>query len=312
MGTEHTSDAEILIRHEGYTARIAPLGASLRGFWCELADGSAHDIVTSYSGAEAKVGAQGDVMIPFPGRIKDAQYEFDGRYHHMEANDKDGPNAIHGFVRGVPWNITYQSLSEARFALDMHDHSHVGYPFSLRAEISYGVSENGLTCGYKVTNMGSGRAPVAVGFHPYFVVGAGSIDDWTLELPMSSVLEFVNLIPTGRVLSVENTPYDFRSPRKIGSTCLDNCFVNPARDKDGRVKVRLSNDGGTALTVWADSSMNYIVLFSGETLPKSHQRQSLAIEPMTCGSDAFNHPDWGLVTLAPGDTTAGAWGVLPV
>jgi galactose mutarotase-like enzyme len=30
---------------------------------------------------------------------------------------------------------------------------------------------------------------------------------------------------------------------------------------------------------------------------------------MTCGSDAFNHPEWGLRTLAPGETLAGSWGV---
>ena len=90
---------------------------------------------------------------------------------------------------------------------------------------------------------------------------------------------------------------------------LDNCFVNPIRDSDGLLRIRLTNNDGVNLTVWADGSLNYIVVFSGETLPDSHRRRSLAIEPMTCGSDAFNHPEWGLLSLAPGESAAGAWGV---
>jgi aldose 1-epimerase len=61
--------------------------------------------------------------------------------------------------------------------------------------------------------------------------------------------------------------------------------------------------------VWMDEAFEYVVLYSGDPLPESHRRRALAIEPMTCGSDAFNHPSWGLVSLAPGGTLTGAWGV---
>ncbi len=63
------------------------------------------------------------------------------------------------------------------------------------------------------------------------------------------------------------------------------------------------------LTVWMDDAFNYVVLYSGDPLPETHRRRSLAIEPMTCASDAFNHPEWGLVRLEPGRTFAGSWGV---
>jgi aldose 1-epimerase len=60
-----------------------------------------------------------------------------------------------------------------------------------------------------------------------------------------------------------------------------------------------------------DASFGYVVLYSGDPLPETHRRRSLAIEPMTCGTDAFNHPEWGLVTLSPGAIFKGAWGVTP-
>jgi aldose 1-epimerase len=63
------------------------------------------------------------------------------------------------------------------------------------------------------------------------------------------------------------------------------------------------------LTIWLDASFSYVVLYSGDPLPDDHRRKSLAIEPMTCGSDAFNHPAWGLMTLAPAQTLTATWGV---
>ena len=64
-----------------------------------------------------------------------------------------------------------------------------------------------------------------------------------------------------------------------------------------------------AVTVWMDAAFEYVGLYSGDPLPDDHRRKSLAIEPMTCGADAFNHAEWGLVTLVPGETLAGTWGV---
>ena len=58
-----------------------------------------------------------------------------------------------------------------------------------------------------------------------------------------------------------------------------------------------------------DAAFDYVVFYSGDPLPAAHRRRSLAIEPMTCASDAFNHPEWGLVALVPGQTFSGAWGV---
>jgi aldose 1-epimerase len=306
-------DTEIVLRHADLRLRVSPYGASLRGMWRETADGTAVDIVTGYSGANNKAGGQGDVLIPFPGRVAGGRYNFGGRSYQMPTNDKDGPNAIHGFLRTVVWNITGQTESEISFTTPLHADAAPGYPFSLRAAVTYALGDAGLTCRFTVTNTGNEPAPVAAGFHPYFTVGSEHIDGDTLRLPFASVLEFENLIPTGCVLPVDGTPLDFRAPRQIGAVALNHCFLHPTRDPDGLARVTLSapEGDGRAVTVWMDRAFDYVVVYSGDPMPETHRRRALAIEPMTGASDAFNHPDWGLATLAPGATLTGTWGVTP-
>ena len=53
------------------------------------------------------------------------------------------------------------------------------------------------------------------------------------------------------------------------------------------------------------------MVFTGDALPEpERRRQGLAVEPMTCAPNAFNSGD-GLLTLAPGETFRGQWGIEP-
>ena len=310
MPTENP-DEEILLSAGEYRLKVAPFGASLRGFWRETDAGERTEIVTGYTGAKGKVGGQGDVLIPFPGRVRDGHYEFGGQTFEMERNDKDGPNAIHGFLRLKVWEVKEQTESGVTFAITLDLDARPGYPFALRATVAYEVdASEGLTCRFTVDNVGDKSAPAAAGFHPYFTVGSERIDTDTLTLPFAATLEFENLLPTGTVLPVEETPLDFRTPRPIGKVAFNTCFLHPQRDADGLIRIGLTApDTGRAITVWMDQAFDYVVLYSGDPLPETHRRRALAIEPMTCGSDGFNHPEWGLVTLAPGEMFSGSWGV---
>ncbi|MES2460058.1 MAG: hypothetical protein V4671_05700, partial [Armatimonadota bacterium] len=304
-------DAEIILSLGDLRLRVSPFGAALRGLWRENAEGDVESIITGYSGAKAKVGGQGDVLIPFPGRVREGRYTFENHTYQMERNDKDGPNAIHGFLRLVTWEIVEQSEVEAMFAVSLEANAHPGYPFALRVTVRYTLNDSGMTCRFTVANAGEQTAPVGAGFHPYFTVGSEQIDADTLQVPFESILEFdPGILPTGRVFSVEGTPLDFREPRSIGNTAFNTCYLNPVRDSAGHLVIRLASSGvSRRLGIWMDEAFNYVVLYSGDPLPESHRRRSLAIEPMTCGSDAFNHEQWGLVALPPGQTMSGSWGV---
>jgi len=291
---------------------VSAYGASLRGL-TRGEGASAKTIVTSYVGAANKIGGQGDVLIPYPGRVNHGTYTFEGQQYQLPLNDKEGPNSIHGFLRSVIWNVVEQTTDTVTFEtiLDGAEYGSKGFPFSLDVRVSYAVSADGMTCSYTVMNTGEQTAPFAAGFHPYFTVGSNTIDNDILHVPFTGKLEFNDdLIPTGVVLPVEGTEFDFVNPRAIGKVEINACYVQPLRDADGRLRVSLQNaDSGEAVVVWMDESFDYVVLYSGDVLPEGHRRRALAIEPMTCASDAFNRHEWGLVSLAPGEETRGNWGV---
>jgi len=302
----NTPDTEIILTHGATRLHVSPYGASLRG----LTVGS-QPVVTVYEGAKGKVGGQGDVLIPFPGRVREGRYAFDGQNYQMDKNDKEGPNAIHGFLRTVLWDIDAQTDTQVTFSAGIGPQDHAGYPFSLRAEVTWQATPTGLSCAFNVQNTGSTLAPVAAGFHPYFTAGTEFINSSVLELPFDSILEYDDaMLPTGRVLPVEHTANDFRSAHAIEDTVFNTCFLHPQRTKGGKAVIVLSSPAaGHTVSVTLGPSVNYVVLYSGDPLPADHRRRALAIEPMTCGSDAFNHPEWGLSSLAPGQSLTGDWHV---
>jgi aldose 1-epimerase len=107
---------------------------------------------------------------------------------------------------------------------------------------------------------------------------------------------------------VGDTEYDFRKPRRIGSTTLDHAFTDLERDKDGVAHVELRDpDHGTQVSLWVDQSYPYLMLFSGDPLPDV-RRRSLAVEPMTCPPNAFQSGD-ALIRLEPGSSFTSTWGI---
>ncbi len=291
-------------------ARVSDLGASLRGLWLETPGAPTWEAVWGYSGDGAKRGGQGDVLLPFPGRITGGCYEFDGRRHEMERNDKEGPNAIHGFARSRPWKIVSQEAASALFQtrLDGNELAAQGYPFTLDCALEYRLS--GLECRIRaeVRNAGLAPAPVGIGFHPYFKVGLATVEQAILELPCASLIEFgPGFIPTGRVLPVEGTELDFLGERAIGAMRLNHCFARLLRDRDGIARARLRSPvDGRVVTLSMDRSLDYLVVYTGDALG-AEARRAIAIEPMSCGTDAFNRPEWGLRRLAPGETMTVAY-----
>lgn len=311
MASELPVEREYEITFGALRAVVSDGGASLRrlerhedGAWCDVAWG--------YSRREERKGGQGDVLIPFPGRIPGGRYRFAGSEYQLERNDKEGPNAIHGFVRGLPWRARREGAGEVAFScsIDEAEFSARGYPFSLESQVRYRVDAHGFTCEFRVRNAGRNAAPLGVGFHPYFTVGTDLIDAAEVRIPAREVLEFgPGLLPTGRVLPVPEE-LDFRRPRTVGATVLNTCYRTLERDADGLARAVLRHPvTGRTVTVWIDRAFDYLVVYSGDAIAAPHARRALAIEPMTCGTDAFNRPEWGLIRLEPGGEASGSWGV---
>ena len=171
--TDVTPDTELTLTHGDWRLVVAPYGASLRGLSRQGAGGAHEQVITGYSGASGKVGGQGDVLIPFPGRVTEGRYTFGGQTYQMDKNDKETPSAIHGFLRSVIWEAEQPAPDEVTFTTNLHPDAHPGYPFALGVRVTYHLSDAGMAVAFVIENTGDTPAPVAAGFHPYFAVGSG-------------------------------------------------------------------------------------------------------------------------------------------
>ncbi len=309
-----TPDSEIHLSFENQRAVVSPWGAALRRYSLLEAEGSETDVVWGYSGGGQKRGGQGDVLIPFPGRVAEGRYSFDGRTFQLERNDKEGPNAIHGFVRTLPWAVRDLQPAGVTFevTLDADAYGRRGYPFTLAISVSYSLQQEGLACSFSLRNAGRPAAPVGVGFHPYFTVGTARIDEAEARIPCAGYLEFNDrLAPTGAVLDVAETEWDYRRYRRIGVRRFNHCYVNLERDAEGMATASLRHEGsGRAIDIVMDRSFSAVVVYTGDAIADV-PRRALAIEPMTCATDALNHPEWGLKRLLPAESFAGRYLVRP-
>jgi aldose 1-epimerase len=159
-----------------------------------------------------------------------------------------------------------------------------------------------------VSNVGSDACPYGSGAHPYLKVGAETVDSAVLRAPGGTVLQFDGRGVPVSTAPVEGTEYDFRQPRAIGETKLDNAFTDLERGDDGLARVEVRQpDNGTELTLWLDESYPYLQLFTGDSQP-SVNRRSVAVEPMTCPPNAFR-TGAGVLVLEHGESTTAEWGI---
>lgn len=273
----------------------------------ELKHGAWH-VLDGYAPDEMAPGGAGQPLIPWPNRLADGRYEFDGKTYQLPLTEPDRRNAIHGFARWLNWRVEEHASSRAVLALEMYPRP--GYPFALRLRTEYLLRESGVSVVTTAVNSDRSRLPYAIGFHPYVSAATPAIDECALELPASSWYEAdERLIPTAR-RSVEGTMYDFRTPRVIGPQHLDVAFTDLSRDTDGRARVRLRAPGaGRSVTVWMDDAFRYVMAFTGDTLSDvARRRRGLGVEPMTAAPNAFQSGD-GLQILEPGQSFRCAWGL---
>ena len=282
-------------------AVVVEVGAGLRTYAI-----GGREVLDGYAADEMCASGRGQVLLPWPNRIEDGSYEFDGRRHQLPLTEVEAGNAIHGLVRWARWTVAEREPQ--RVVLEHVLHPQPGYPFALALRIEYSLGDSGLTVRTTATNAGAATCPFGSGMHPYFTVGAPTVDSLTLTVPARTVVGSGPRGLPGAAQDVEGTEYDFRHPRVLGATRLDNTFTDLEPDDGGVSRIHLQDqDGGMAVTVWADDAYTHLQLFTGDPLPDV-DRRSLAVEPMTCPPNAFRTGE-GVVRLEPGASWTGAWGI---
>ncbi|WP_029432113.1 aldose 1-epimerase family protein [Blastococcus sp. URHD0036] len=284
---------------------VVEVGAGLRSY-----RHGERELLDGYDAAEIPRYSRGEVLAPWPNRIADGRWTWDGAEHQLALTEPDRATAIHGLVNHVPWTVLDRASD--RLELGYLLYPQPGYPFPLRLRIRHELTAHGLRVTTTATNEGDVPLPYGEGHHPYLAAGPGlHVDDCTLVAPAATRLTTdERLIPTGRV-PVAGTPADLRAGRRIGDLRLDDCFTDLERDADGRAVVRLTRPDGTGAGLWMDGSFGYLQLFTGDSIPGEDSRRGLAVEPMTCPPGAFATGE-AVQRLAPGGSVTASWGLFPI
>lgn len=283
----------------GYHAVVTEVGATLR-----LLSHAGRTLLAGFAAEELRPASRGALLIPWPNRIADGQYSFDGKTHQLPINEVGRNNASHGLLSWVPWQLV--SRTDDSVILGYRLYPMKGYPFALEVAVSYQIGPDGLACRVRTTNVGDDTAPYGCAGHPYLVAGPGLVDDWTLEVPAASVL----LVSEDRKLPrqlepVDGTEFDFRIPRKIGDSVLDHAYTDVTRT-NGSATVRVTTNDGSGVQCSFGPECPWVQVFTSDLGVAGQDRAGLAVEPMTCPANAFNS-GVDLVRLEPGASHTTSW-----
>lgn len=275
---------------------IQARGAALRSYsvaGCAVVDG--------WADGEVPPAFNGAILAPWPNRIRDGRWTADTGPQQLAVNEPDLRTALHGLVMWTDWRLVERDEDWVELAVRIA--AQPGYPYDLELEVTWALSEGGISCALAAVNVGAGMAPFGVGAHPFFGFEDRRVDDLTLILPAEQYL----------VVDERLLPLDLRAlDAPLGSLAgveLDTAYTAVPPEPDGVRRARLSSADGE-IVIWADDSFSWWQVYTSDMFDRGDDRyrRSVAIEPMTCGPDAFNSGA-DLIRLAPAERWAGRWGV---
>ncbi|HEY3501197.1 MAG TPA: aldose 1-epimerase family protein [Actinocatenispora sp.] len=288
------------IESGGHRATVVEVGGGIREY---AVDGE--PVLDGYPTESICPGGAGAQLAPWPNRTGDGKYGFGGGEYQLALSEPAKRNAIHGLVRWMPWRRIGGTPDSVTVACALP--AHPGYPWPLSLTTRWTVSQHGLRVEHTATNLGDTPAPYGLGCHPYLTL-PGAVDDWVLRVPARTVLRTDERSLPVAEEPVAGTEWDFGVARRIGGAVLDTAYTDLVRGDAGTADVELSTVDGRRVTLWADESFRWVQVFTADTAKPPRTRRSVAVEPMTCPPDALR-TGRDLITLDPGDTWRGAWGL---
>ncbi|MFC4530592.1 aldose 1-epimerase family protein [Sphaerisporangium dianthi] len=295
---------QYVLRGGGYHAEVTKLGAALR----VLRHGE-RDLVASWPVDGPIPHYSGTLLAPWPNRVARGRYGFDGETFEVPVNELERGHALHGLVAFADWELVE--------LIDEDDHgfarlSHTieptpGYPFRLALQVRYTLNAGGLATTLTAENIGVRRAPYGCGPHPWLIADGGPEGGWRLDLPAERVLRVDDVLIPTTLEPVDGTPFDFRSPRPLADTVIDEAFTGLTAGPDGLSRARLDGERGSVQIAWDAAAMPWVQVCTGT----GFGHRGIAVEPMTCPPDAFN-TGTDLVVLDPGGKHEVTWTISAV
>lgn len=306
--TDHTGKQPVIVlTRQGEhpcEARIAPrAGANLFSL---VYDGK--ELIYSPSEMERFDGSMPGipVLYPSPCRLTEGKFTYDGKSYNFGFNR--GNTWIHGLVRTEPWEYDTPVSNESGASVQTWIDFTPGNPlyekfgFNHRLSLIFTIDEKGLRLEYQVINRDSRELPFGFGVHPYFTY-PGPRDQAYVSVPAEYHMEMENLIPNGKLLKVEDTPYDLRQPRAIGNLPMDNVFFPLAPQRSTFIEY---HETGVRITLTASQEFTHLIVWNDPSNP------FFCVENMTCSPDVYNLYSAGFekesgLRKVPPQSTGGGW-----
>lgn len=216
------TDLFVLKNEKGMKVAITDYGARIVSWLVPGRDGNFEDIVLGFDSIKGYLNANeiyfGAIIGRYANRIAKGKFTLDGKTYTLATND--GVNHLHGGPSGfhnVVWDaqlIDKQSLRLTYFSEDMEE----GYPGNLNVQVIYTLTDNNkLRIDY--TAVTDKKTVINLTNHAFFnLAGAGSgpVCDHKLMINADSFTPIDStLIPTGEIIPVKGTPFNFTEPKAI-------------------------------------------------------------------------------------------------
>ncbi len=308
---------------KGFAAEVTDFGAILVNLFVPGRAGNADDVVLGYDNIEGYLTNGcffGATIGPSANRIDNASFTIDGETYQLAVND--GTNNLHsddnrGYHKRI-WNADLKDNCVV-FSLIDPDGS-MGFPGNKKVQVTYTVTEeNELKIEYEATS--DKKTLINMTNHTYFNLAghqSGNIESHRLCINASKYTPiFERLIPTGELVDVADTPFDFRKMKTIGDEIdVDNVQLkygqgydhNFALDGfDGSIQKVASVEEpttGRKMDVYTDQpglqfyAGNCITPQIGKGGASYGKRSGLCLETQ-CFPDAVNQPQFQDVIYGP-------------
>jgi aldose 1-epimerase len=212
------------LKNGSLTMQVTNFGARVVSLWMPDRNGEMADIVLGYQNIDRYINNRGErflgsVVGRVANRIGGGKFTLEGVDYTTPQNNNG--QTLHGGLKGldmVVWNVLEVTDSSIRFGYTAPD-GQDGFPGNLTIVMDYTLTENDeFKVSYSATT--DKTTVVNLSHHSFFNLkgeAGGTITDHILQIDADYITPTdANLIPTGELLAVEGTPFDFRTAHAIG------------------------------------------------------------------------------------------------